>query len=105
MRVTPTSTRRSDEISFVMNAKPWRSRSWNSGTILMPWMPQTKGSPSRVSRGLLAAPAAGADRQTVLAPRAGAALGDLTELPAGGAATLDRDRGVHALVFRLDPHP
>ena len=31
MRATPTSTRRSDETSLVMNAKPWRSRSWNSG--------------------------------------------------------------------------
>ena len=32
MRDTPTSTRRSDEISFVMKANPSRSRSWNSGT-------------------------------------------------------------------------
>jgi hypothetical protein len=52
MRETPTSTRRSDEISLVMNAKPWRSRSWNSGTILMPWMPQTIASPLRISRSL-----------------------------------------------------
>ena len=36
MRATPTSTRRSDEISFVMNAKPWRSRSWNSGITRTP---------------------------------------------------------------------
>ena len=50
MRVTPTSTRRSDEISFVMNAKPSRSRAWNSGTTLIPWMPQTTASPARISR-------------------------------------------------------
>ena len=52
IRVTPTSTRRSDEISFDMNANPSRSRAWNSGTILMPWMPQTTASPARISRSL-----------------------------------------------------
>ena len=75
MRDTPTSTRRSDEISLVMNAKPWRSRSWNSGTILMPWMPQTMASPLRISRSL---------RQTA-------------------RASVDHDRRVHALA--LDLHP
>ena len=50
MRETPTSTRRSDEISFVMNAKPSRSRSWNSGTTLTPSTPQTTASPARTSR-------------------------------------------------------
>ena len=75
IRDTPTSTRRSDEISLVMNAKPWRSRSWNSGTILMPWMPQTIASPLRISRSL---------RQIA-------------------RAALDHDRGVHALL--LDLHP
>jgi hypothetical protein len=59
MRVTPTSTRRSDEISLVMKAKPSRSRAWNSGTILMPWMPQTTASPARISRSF---------RQTARAP-------------------------------------
>ena len=47
-----TSTRRSDEISLVMNAKPWRSRSRNSGTMRMPSLPHTIGSPVRTSRSL-----------------------------------------------------
>ncbi len=52
MRATPVSTRRSDEISFVMNAKPWRSRSRNSGTTRMPSTPQTTASPAFTLRSL-----------------------------------------------------
>ncbi len=47
MRDTLPSTRRSDETSLLMNAKPWRSRSRNSGVTRMPSWPQTTGSPAR----------------------------------------------------------
>ena len=70
-----TSTRRSDEISLVMNAKPWRSRSRNSGTMRMPSLPQTMRSPTRTSR----------------------------SLRHDGAAVLDDDDGVHALARDFDP--
>ena len=52
MRATLASTRRSDEISLVMNAKPGRSRSRNSGVTRMPSRPQTTRSPARTSRSL-----------------------------------------------------
>ena len=50
MRPTLASTRRSDEISFDMNAKSPRSRSRNSGVTRMPSRPQTTRSPARISR-------------------------------------------------------
>ena len=74
MRATPTSTRRSDEISLVMNAKPWRSRSWNSGMTRTPATPQT--TRRRLGR-----------RAACGRPR----------------APLDDDDGVHALALDLDP--
>ena len=49
---TLPSTRRSDEISLAMKAKCCRSRSWNSGTMRMPSVPQTTWSPFRTSRNL-----------------------------------------------------
>ena len=77
MRETPTSTRRSDEMSLVMNAKPWRSRSRNSGVTRMPSTPQTTASPPCTSRSL---------RQS-------------------GPAVLDDDHGVHPLLLDLVPLP
>ena len=62
MRETPTSTRRSDEISFDMNAKPWRSRSWNSGITRTPATPHTTRVPDRDIAQLAAA-------RPALAPR------------------------------------
>ena len=52
IRATTPSTRRSDETSLLMNAKPRRSRSRNSGVTRMPSCPQTTGSPARTSRSL-----------------------------------------------------
>ena len=76
MRDTPTSTRRSDEISFVMNAKPCRSRSWNSGI-----------DPDAVDA---------ADDGVAAAGRR-AACGRRARPP---STTIDR---VHALLLDLDP--
>ena len=50
MRDTLTSTRRSEETSFDMNAKSPRSRSRNSGVTRSPCRPQTTRSPTRTSR-------------------------------------------------------
>ncbi len=50
MRATLPSTRRSDETSLLMNAKPWRSRSRNSGVTRMPPWPQITGSPALARR-------------------------------------------------------
>ena len=80
MRPTLPSTRRSDETSLLMKAKPSRSRSRNSGVTRMPSWPQTMSSPACTSRSL---------RQH--AP-----------------PSCDDDHGVHALRFDLDPsavHP
>ena len=52
MRATLPSTRRSEETSLLMNAKPSRSRSRNSGVTRMPSWPQTTGSPAFTSRSL-----------------------------------------------------
>ena len=68
-RATPASTRRSDETSLVMNAKPWRSRSWNSGTTRMPSTPQTTASPLRTSRSLRHDGAAAVDRRSTASMR------------------------------------
>ena len=77
MRATLPSTRRSDETSLLMNAKPRRSRSRNSGVTRMPSCPQTIGSPALTSRSFR---------------HAGASAGD------------DDDR-VHALLLDLHPRP
>ena len=77
MRETPTSTRRSDEISFVMNAKPCRSRSRNSGLTRTPPTPQT----TRVARL------------------------DVAQLAADRPAVFDDDDRIHALTLDLDPLP
>ena len=52
MRATLPSTRRSDETSLLMKAKPRRSRSRNSGVTRMPPWPQITGSPALTSRSL-----------------------------------------------------
>ena len=49
---TLPSTRRSDDTSLLMNAKPRRSRSRNSGVTRMPSWPQTTDSPAFTSRSL-----------------------------------------------------
>ena len=51
-RATLTSTRRSVDTSFTMNAKPSRSRSRNSGATRTPPTPQTTASPAATSRSL-----------------------------------------------------
>ena len=58
-----------------MNAKPWRSRSWNSGITRTPATPQTTRSPVRTSRSLRHA----------------------------ARALLDHDDRVHPLALDLDP--
>ena len=78
MRDTLTSTRRSDETSFDMNAKSPRSRSRNSGVTRNPWRPHTTRSPDP----------------------------DFAQLPADGRAVLaDDDDRVHALARHRDPAP
>ena len=76
MRETLTSTRRSDEISLRMNAKPLRSRSRNSGVTRMPVEAADDASPARTSRSL---------RQH------------------RAAVGVDDDHRVHALLLDVDP--
>ena len=75
MRATLPSTRRSDETSLLMNAKPRRSRSRNSGVTRMPSCPHTIGL----------------------------ARLDVAQLPALGASVGGDDDGVHALLVDFDP--
>ena len=75
MRATLPSTRRSDETSLLMNAKPSRSRSRNSGVTRMPSWPQTTVSPAL----------------------------HVAQLAARGRRAVDDDHRVHALLVDLDP--
>ena len=47
---TAVSTWRSEEMPLDMKAKARRSRSFDSGTTRMPFMPVTTSSPARMSR-------------------------------------------------------
>src|SRR4030095_6097409 len=80
---TLPSTRRSDDTSLLMNAKPRRSRSRNSGVTRIPSVPQTPGSSAPADDRLAGAPVA--------------------QLPAHRALALHDDDRVHALL--LDLHP
>ena len=75
IRATLASTRRSDEISLVMNAKPWRSRSRNSGRD---------------------ADAVDAAHDRIAGP-------DVAQLAAQRPPVLDHHDRVHPLALDLDP--